>query len=187
MIRSCRTLQPECARPLRATAVSDGIIRKRADGRIMPPPFGAADRNRVLHYCSSARCRREFLAHDFSHLIGGHGLYGGSDVLSERIVDERLVSRPSSGRFGLECRHNLIVEIDRDSRLAGRRNRLPAASLGEIVLSLHSLSAPLWSVCEPKSGAPRRHVPSRRQPTTRRSRSCRWLSNEPRLATTRLQ
>jgi hypothetical protein len=55
----------------------------------MAQPFGAADRNRELHYCSSARCRREFLTHDFSHLIGGHGLYGGSDVLSERIVDER--------------------------------------------------------------------------------------------------
>ena len=62
----------------------------------MAQPFGAADRIRELHCCSSARCRREFLTHDFSHLIGGHGLYGGSDVLSECIVDDP-VARPDAG------------------------------------------------------------------------------------------
>jgi hypothetical protein len=61
---------------------------------------------------------------------------------------------PGSSGFGLECRHNLVVEIDRDSRLAGRRNRLPAASLGKIVFSLHSFSAPLWSVCERNQALP---------------------------------
>jgi hypothetical protein len=111
----------------------------------MAQPFGAADRSGELHYCSTARCRCESLTHDFSPLIGGHGLYCGSDALSERIVDERLVSHPGS-------------------------------SSRSIVVGLRT-----------KSGAPRRHVPSRRQPTTRRSRSCPWLSSEPRLATTRLQ
>jgi len=100
----------------------------------MAQPFGAADRNRELHYCSTARCRCECLTHDFPPLIGGHGLYCGSDVLSERIVDKRLVSHPGSSRFGLECRHANEIRRSRSSRsVQATTNNTPFALMPMVV------------------------------------------------------